>query len=501
MDVEVPPRVRERDTLRLTSAPRSSRPQRFHRAVVAREKALPLMVWADILGYATEHEHMRIYALLCVDFAPLVNVLRRSVRFRRSRFIGDDGSIAPLAVDTFNHVFARFPTIKEVSVNLTAALAGAWANGSRVAFVTQICTLSRITSLRLGGNRLVGIPDAIGLLTGLRTLVLKNNNIMDIPRSIGCLTALQTLDLGNTNLFELPNEIGHLMQLTSLYLHCNRIRVLPEVLGNLTALTRLELISNPIPALPQSIGRLTELRYLSIASAHLNTLPESIIQLTKIETLTIRRHRYGCIGRSQTLAVQTWLRGLLGSPLERAAWRLAPVEVPRAVAPRAAANASALDSSEEDGDGHRELNHARWAEAAAADDVAPLNHPGHLLRRAEFHRRMRCLHRFRNEEDAARFAFADDPLHAPPRYHDDIAEEFHHRRRHASGGARASGGSAAAFEFEFNDPFDARRRFYAHLPEKLREKYEKLNGRGPRQQVAASDAGEFSYRSILCESC
>lgn len=308
------------------------------------------MVWADILGYATEHEHMRIYALLCVDFAPLVNVLRRSVRFRRSRFIGDDGSIAPLAVDTFNHVFARFPTIKEVSVNLTAALAGAWANGSRVAFVTQICTLSRITSLRLGGNRLVGIPDAIGLLTGLRTLVLKNNNIMDIPRSIGCLTALQTLDLGNTNLFELPNEIGHLMQLTSLYLHCNRIRVLPEVLGNLTALTRLELISNPIPALPQSIGRLTELRYLSIASAHLNTLPESIIQLTKIETLTIRRHRYGCIGRSQTLAVQTWLRGLLGSPLERAAWRLAPVEVPRAVAPRAAANASALDSSEEDGD-------------------------------------------------------------------------------------------------------------------------------------------------------
>ena len=354
--------------------------------------------WRTILGYASERERMRIYALLCVCFNPLVKTMRRSVRFRRSRFVRDDGTIVPLALDRVINVFTRFPELTKVAINLNGALAGDWANETRVPIVLQLCTLTRLTSLRLSGNRLTGLPVEIGLLTALRTLVLKNNNVMLLPAAIGYLTALRTLDLGNTNLQGLPDEIGDLTQLTSLHLHCNRIRALPESLGNLTALKRLELISNQIRRLPASIGRLTALRYLSLASEHLEELPDTIVLLTSIETLTIRRHRYGFMRRPQTVVVQNWLMGLLGAANERAAWRLAPVEVPEAAAADAArdadyaaANASASDSSEEDCDDSSDL-----ADAIGEDEAEY-----HLrLRFRHYHQRMR-RRRLRNEAVAS----------------------------------------------------------------------------------------------------
>jgi hypothetical protein len=54
-----------------------------------------------------------------------------------------------------------------------------------------------LTALYLDGNQLVGLPDAIGQLTGLKTLYLHFNQLTALPESIVALTNLRYLDLSH----------------------------------------------------------------------------------------------------------------------------------------------------------------------------------------------------------------------------------------------------------------------------------------------------------------
>ena len=63
---------------------------------------------------------------------------------------------------------------------------------------SQVCTWNTaLTELRLHGNQLAGLPDAIGQLTGLKELGLGSNQLTALPESIVALTNLTRLTLEN----------------------------------------------------------------------------------------------------------------------------------------------------------------------------------------------------------------------------------------------------------------------------------------------------------------
>lgn len=61
---------------------------------------------------------------------------------------------------------------------------------------------------------------------------LLGNRLVDLPQGVGLLCRLEELDVSFNLLERLPEELGQLQDLQTLELSNNRLRALPETLGD-----------------------------------------------------------------------------------------------------------------------------------------------------------------------------------------------------------------------------------------------------------------------------
>jgi Leucine-rich repeat (LRR) protein len=113
-----------------------------------------------------------------------------------------------------------------------------------------VAALGELQELRLIGNRLTALPDALGRLGKLRELYLRGNALAALPPALGALDALEVLDLRDNQLAEIPAELGALSQLLHLDLRSNRLDDLPASIGELPHLRKLDLRWNPLRRRP-----------------------------------------------------------------------------------------------------------------------------------------------------------------------------------------------------------------------------------------------------------
>jgi len=152
--------------------------------------------------------------------------------------------------------------------------------------------LSKITTLKLGGNELTSFPKEILHWTQLENLSLFNNSIETVPPEIKLLSKLETLCLGYNKLSSLPQEIGELRQLEFLGLTYNMIESLPPEIRHLTRLETLAMNHNSIQTLPPEIRYLTNLTELLLDhNRRLKSLPIEIGLLRNLEYLSVTNNR------------------------------------------------------------------------------------------------------------------------------------------------------------------------------------------------------------------
>ena len=154
-------------------------------------------------------------------------------------------------------------------------------------------TGGRVTTLRLGGNGLVGpIPAWLGDLTHLWDLILEQNDLTGpIPGSLGRLANLESLRLGWNRLTgPLPEWLGNLTRLRGLSLPSNALTgPIPGSLERLRNLERLRLGWNLLGGrVPPWLGNMTRLRDLSLAVSGLTgPIPDSLGGLANLEWLEL----------------------------------------------------------------------------------------------------------------------------------------------------------------------------------------------------------------------
>ncbi|KAL3123665.1 hypothetical protein niasHT_005693 [Heterodera trifolii] len=89
-------------------------------------------------------------------------------------------------------------------------------------FPSDICRLSNLLVLYLGGNALIDVPDTIGQLSELTSLGLADNRLKQIPTAIASYRNLRNLALHNNRLKKfLPPRIVRLKNLEDLSLRNN----------------------------------------------------------------------------------------------------------------------------------------------------------------------------------------------------------------------------------------------------------------------------------------
>jgi Leucine-rich repeat (LRR) protein len=141
--------------------------------------------------------------------------------------------------------------------------------------------------LKLYGNSIDSIPDAIGGLINLEKLYIGKNAIVYISDSIQKLTKLRFFSAQYNDIEQLPDAILHCENLEELILNQNKISSLPDSIGRLKKLQNLQLNFNRLDSLPESIGDCEDLRYLSLNRNFLQRLPESMGKLNRMRDLKL----------------------------------------------------------------------------------------------------------------------------------------------------------------------------------------------------------------------
>ncbi len=114
------------------------------------------------------------------------------------------------------------------------------------------------------GYQLLGLPDSIGGLSGVRVLALHGSELEQLPGAIGSLEALRELRLHDNRLSELPRSIGGLGLLRILHLSGNGLSFLPAELGFLDRLEILNASDNPLTLIEDGALGLGHLRVLRL---------------------------------------------------------------------------------------------------------------------------------------------------------------------------------------------------------------------------------------------
>ncbi|NXY35012.1 LRCH3 protein, partial [Pomatorhinus ruficollis] len=129
----------------------------------------------------------------------------------------------------------------------------------------HLCSLP-LKVLIASNNKLVSIPEEIGLLRQLTELDVSCNEIQTIPPQIGHLESLRDLNVRRNNLVRLPEELAEL-PLIRLDFSCNKITTIPVCYRNLRHLQTIMLENNPLQSPPAQIcikGKIHIFKYLNI---------------------------------------------------------------------------------------------------------------------------------------------------------------------------------------------------------------------------------------------
>ncbi|XP_034568123.1 volume-regulated anion channel subunit LRRC8D [Notolabrus celidotus] len=137
--------------------------------------------------------------------------------------------------------------------------------------------LRRLSSLRLAYNRVLVLPNSVGVLRGLELLDLSNNQLRGLPPALFSLRHLRRLLLAGNLLEELPAAVKALQLLTELDLSGNRLENLPsELFRNCLELRTLNVARNSLSSLPSGIAALSHLSRLDLRSNSLEELPAEL---------------------------------------------------------------------------------------------------------------------------------------------------------------------------------------------------------------------------------
>eukprot|EP01006_Ploeotia_vitrea_P030426 TRINITY_DN62856_c0_g2_i1.p1 TRINITY_DN62856_c0_g2~~TRINITY_DN62856_c0_g2_i1.p1 ORF type:complete len:625 (-),score=36.65 TRINITY_DN62856_c0_g2_i1:1177-3051(-) len=206
--------------------------------------------------------------------------------------------------------------------------------GNMLKEIPSIRELRSLTSLNVGENKLVRIPDdwsylqklailsvehnhirqfpkSIAKMKNLTTLHVSNNSITDLtpltlvpslthitaafneletlPHEICKLKNLQILDVCDNNLTAFPFDLLECSRLSELYMSGNNIAKLPETTAwyNLRNLQEFYIDNNELSNLPNELALLAALDKLSVGENSLAGVPSSLAKLPNLEELNI----------------------------------------------------------------------------------------------------------------------------------------------------------------------------------------------------------------------
>ncbi|CAI5935815.1 unnamed protein product [Closterium sp. NIES-64] len=197
----------------------------------------------------------------------------------------------------------RLPCLRELSISACDTL---------LEQPEAVTLLTGLRSLKLARCPFVGLPDYLGELPALATLVLHKLNVYfpgscsqlqaldtlvvtdceyldDLPEPLAALTALNTMCIAGSPFVVLPDNIGGFTNLQTLFLKSYRARkTLPSSFTQLASLARLELHECELAELPDAIGELRRLRELHVLSCpRIQQLPESMAALLSLQVLVV----------------------------------------------------------------------------------------------------------------------------------------------------------------------------------------------------------------------
>ncbi|XP_032888005.1 DISP complex protein LRCH3 isoform X8 [Amblyraja radiata] len=172
-----------------------------------------------------------------------------------------------------------------VNQDLTDTTQADLSKNRLVEIPAEVCYFVSLESLNLYQNCIRSIPEAILNLQSLTFLNISRNQLATLPAHI-CNLPLKVLIASNNKLISLPEEMGLLRQLTELDVSCNEIHTLPPQIGNLEILRDLNLRRNHLVTLPDEIADLPLVR-LDISCNKVTTIPVCYRNLRHLQTIIL----------------------------------------------------------------------------------------------------------------------------------------------------------------------------------------------------------------------
>ncbi|XP_051873501.1 DISP complex protein LRCH3-like isoform X2 [Pristis pectinata] len=172
-----------------------------------------------------------------------------------------------------------------VNQDLTDTTQSDLSKNRLVEIPAEVCYFVSLESLNLYQNCIRSIPEAILNLQSLTFLNISRNQLTTLPGHI-CNLPLKVLIASNNKLMSLPEEVGLLRQLTELDVSCNEIRTLPPQVGNLEILRDLNLRRNHLVTLPEELADLPLVR-LDISCNKVTAIPVCYRNLRHLQTIIL----------------------------------------------------------------------------------------------------------------------------------------------------------------------------------------------------------------------
>ncbi|CAN7997634.1 unnamed protein product [Ixodes hexagonus] len=150
---------------------------------------------------------------------------------------------------------------------------------------SEVCQLSLLERLDCYNNLLRTVPPSVVCLQSLTYLDLSRNQLSTIPAAL-CQLPIQVLILSNNRLVSLPQEIGLMKCLMDLDASCNELCLLPPGVGELVGLRSLRVRRNQLVELPAELCVLRLCR-LDLGANRLARLPPALRLMTSLQELLL----------------------------------------------------------------------------------------------------------------------------------------------------------------------------------------------------------------------
>lgn len=149
----------------------------------------------------------------------------------------------------------------------------------------EVCQLSLLERLDCHNNLLRAVPSSVISLQSLTYLDLSRNQLSTVPAAL-CQLPIQVLILSNNRLVSLPQEIGLMKCLMDLDASCNELCLLPPGVGELSGLRCLRVRRNRLVELPVELCGLRLWR-LDVGANRLARLPPALRLMTSLQELLL----------------------------------------------------------------------------------------------------------------------------------------------------------------------------------------------------------------------